>query len=553
MAQSSLTLWFKGIKGRLLFVSVFPFLAFAVIFGFTFNGLSQISAIVRSTHTEILPNISAIDDMRIAQNRFGYRIWEGIVNPEDRAKTVKESKESIAMFKDGFKKYTNASFAPEEQKMYEDVKGDFPKFLEKAETILADLEKNTPESVSAARKVLDEELHPIATRLENFNEKVIAYYHTRAGIEAKAFEVTRSQIIYLISSVTLCVGFAIFGLLLLMAAKISNSVGAIAANLSSANSRVVDAVHQLSEAGGALSQNSTQAAASLEETVAALEEMSSMVQMNSDNAKQAAALSAASKEAAEKGESEIKNLIQSMNEISQSSKKIEEIISVIDDIAFQTNLLALNAAVEAARAGEQGKGFAVVAEAVRALAQRSASSAKDISSLIKDSVSQVERGSEIADTSGEVLANIVNSIKKVSDLNNEIAAASGEQTTGIQQISKAMNQLDQSSQSNAASAEEIAATTGEINSLAETSSQLTMDLNLNVIGVSSQEKKTTPTTEKKTLIAKPSPTNSGKSSNVVPLKKVAKATIEVAKSAKATIPFDEDDDPRSKIGSAEGF
>ena len=85
MAQSSLTLWFKGIKGRLLFVSVFPFLAFAVIFGFTFNGLSQISAIVRSTHTEILPNISAIDDMRIAQNRFGYRIWEGIVNPEDRA------------------------------------------------------------------------------------------------------------------------------------------------------------------------------------------------------------------------------------------------------------------------------------------------------------------------------------------------------------------------------------------------------------------------------------------------------------------------------------
>ena len=207
--------------------------------------------------------------------------------------------------------------------------------------------------------------------------------------------------------------------------------------------------------------------------------------MNSDNAKQAEALSMTSKERAENGETEIKNLIDSMTEISQASKKIEEIITVIDDISFQKNLLALNAAVEAARAGEQGKSFAVVADAVRALAQRSAESAKGISALIRDNVDKIERGMTVADKSGAVLTEIVTSVKKVSDLNGEIATASGEQTTGIQQVGKAMNQLDRGSQENAAASEEIAATSEQISMQAKQMHSLVQDLDILVSGKAS--------------------------------------------------------------------
>ena len=215
-----------------------------------------------------------------------------------------------------------------------------------------------------------------------------------------------------------------------------------------------------------LSESAVKAAASIEETSASTEEVSSIVKINTQNAGKARDLAQQASVSAHRGEVEVRKLTTSMDEISASSKKIEEIITVIDDIAFQTNLLALNAAVEAARAGEQGKGFAVVAEAVRNLAQRSAAAAKDITGLIKGSVEKIERGSKQAGQSGKVLEEIVSSVKKVSDLNAEIASASEEQSNGIGQIGKAMNQLDQVTQVNAASSEEAAASAEELSAQA---------------------------------------------------------------------------------------
>jgi methyl-accepting chemotaxis protein len=277
--------------------------------------------------------------------------------------------------------------------------------------------------------------------------------HTWAD-KAKSAMLTAQNLLVLISALGLVLGL---GIAFWVARSLQVSLRGIAESVAESKDTVSNASDQLNTASQQLANSSTEAAASLEETVASIEELTSMVKLNAGNAQQASQLARVSQDSAVKGDKEIETLITAMSEINQSSKKIEDIINVIDDIAFQTNLLALNAAVEAARAGEQGKGFAVVAEAVRTLAQRSAQAAKEISVLIRDSVSQVEKGTQVADRSGGSLKEIVNSVKKVTDLNSEIATASSEQSEGIAQISKAMNQLDQATQSNAASAEEAAA------------------------------------------------------------------------------------------------
>jgi methyl-accepting chemotaxis protein len=220
---------------------------------------------------------------------------------------------------------------------------------------------------------------------------------------------------------------------------------------------ISSASQQIATGNADLSQRTEEQASSLEETASSMEELTSTVKQNAENAKQANQLAAGASDVAVKGGQVVSQVVDTMASINASSKKIVDIISVIDGIAFQTNILALNAAVEAARAGEQGRGFAVVATEVRNLAQRSAAAAKEITSLIGDSVSKVQDGSKLVDEAGKTMEEIVSSVKRVTDIMAEITAASQEQSSGIEQVNTAITQMDQVTQQNAALVEEAAA------------------------------------------------------------------------------------------------
>ncbi|WP_333013048.1 methyl-accepting chemotaxis protein [Kluyvera sichuanensis] len=219
-----------------------------------------------------------------------------------------------------------------------------------------------------------------------------------------------------------------------------------------------------------LSSRTEEQAASLEETAASMEELTATVKQNAENARQASHLALSASETAQKGGKVVDNVVQTMRDITASSQKIADIISVIDGIAFQTNILALNAAVEAARAGEQGRGFAVVAGEVRNLAQRSAQAAREIKSLIEDSVNRVDLGSTLVESAGETMDEIVNAVTRVTDIMGEIASASDEQSRGIDQVGLAVSEMDRVTQQNASLVEESAAAAA---ALEEQASRLT--------------------------------------------------------------------------------
>ncbi|QKO21498.1 methyl-accepting chemotaxis protein [Rhodoferax sp. BAB1] len=250
-------------------------------------------------------------------------------------------------------------------------------------------------------------------------------------------------------------------------AAMQHNLAQIVSRVRSGSESVSTASAEIAQGNQDLSARTESQASALEETAASMEELSSTVKQNADNARQANQLAQSASTVAVQGGQVVAQVVDTMKGINDSSRKIADIISVIDGIAFQTNILALNAAVEAARAGEQGRGFAVVAAEVRSLASRSAEAAKEIKTLITDSVERVGQGTALVDQAGATMNEVVASIRRVTDIMGEISAASSEQSSGVSQIGEAVTQMDQATQQNAALVEEMAAAASSLKSQAQ--------------------------------------------------------------------------------------
>lgn len=474
-----------GLQAKLLLLCVFLSLIPILVGGFAFYGMKQTAHSYEKVTEIVVPNIAETDQMFLSYRRVRIELrtlgLPGITNAQAE-KAVNGVKEAIAQYEEADAKYRNSPFAPGEQEIYSQVDVAWKSFKETGAEVLKLHAEGTPATQARMNEIF---FNDCPAKAKVFTAAMLQLVKiTRDNGEKwtkDARETTQNtnNVILIVILLGVLTGLSVG---IIFARSLSKSISAVSSELADGASQVTDAADQISSSAQTLSQSTTEQASSLEETVATMEELTSMVRLNTENAKQAAKLASSTREVAIKGEAEIKTLIESIQSISADSKQIAEITSVIDDIAFQTNLLALNAAVEAARAGEQGKGFAVVAEAVRNLAQRSAESAKNIASLISGSVEKIATGSRQASQSGVVLGEIVTSVKKVADLNSEIATASQEQTNGITEIGKAMNQLDQVTQLNAAASEESAAAAEELTAQASSLKKNVAELNKVVTG-----------------------------------------------------------------------
>ncbi|MDG0818158.1 methyl-accepting chemotaxis protein [Bdellovibrio svalbardensis] len=474
-----------SLKGKLLLLGGFMSLIPVAVGAFTFFGLGKVTDSYEKVTEGVLPNIEAADQMYL--NFRGVRIslrslaLPGVTK-EQAENFIKDVESNIAEYEKHNKEYLSGNMKPGEKELYDKVDRAWTSFKAIGGQVIQYHRSGKAEDQA---KMLDIFFHDCPETAKVYDEAMtnLVGFQRSSGVQyvkdAQAKTTSIDGAMLMIVGIGVVVGLSTS---VVFAISLAKSISVVSSDLATGANHVTQVAEQISQSSQALSAAALQQASSLNETVSTMEELTSMVRVNSENAKQAANLATSTREIAVKGEKEIMTLIGSIQSISADSKKIAEITSVIDDIAFQTNLLALNAAVEAARAGEQGKGFAVVAEAVRNLAQRSAESAKNIASLIGGSVEKIEAGSKQANQGGEVLAEIVNAVKKMADLNGEISTASEEQANGIAQIGKAMNQLDQITQQNASASEEAAASADQLSTQSESLMGNVLTLNKVVSG-----------------------------------------------------------------------
>ncbi len=389
-------------------------------------------------------------------------------SPEQIKAYIAETKAAVAIFEEGKNEFERLVHTEKQKELVAQLNTGWTEFKNFGGELLKLGEIGDAASIAQAAQMV-REVCPEKTKLvENVLQQIIEE-ETKSADQA----VTEAKISVshtrTVSFIGILFGFvSSLMLAILFSSWMGKKLTVVSESLSQSSVDVRSATENLTHGAGELSNSSAQAAAALEETVASLEEITSMVKLNSDRAGEAETISKSCLDIATKTNSKSEELNASVKELADSSKKIEEITSLIDDIAFQTNLLALNAAVEAARAGENGKGFAVVAEAVRALAQRSSVAAKDISSLIQDSVSKTHAGDRLAKECQAAISQVIQSIQNMARLNSEVALANQESSTGLNQISQTMSQLDTATQKNAQLAESSSHTAKNLENQAKT-------------------------------------------------------------------------------------
>ena len=483
-------------SGFAIVVGIFAFIL--LIVGMS---LSQLTRDVRQINEESLPYVLVVDEMNLSRSEVQQFLTD--VSATHERAGFAEAEAAVNRFRSGAEKFRQMYQRENDAqslKQIESIETNFNKFYDSGKVMA---EAYITKGVDAGNMLMkgsdsvpgfDRNSDIIAADLNKFREQQVAEANTITALTLSNAKTTMSTMIaggliaaflaaifsvWAVRSITkpmleaLKLARAVaegdlsmkievkstdeIGQLLQALKDMDNSLIGIVGSVRSSTESINTSSDELAQSDADLSQRTEEQASSLEETASSMEELTSTVRQNADNAKQASQLAANASDIAVKGGKVVDDVVLTMASISESSKKIVDIISVIEGIAFQTNILALNAAVEAARAGEQGRGFAVVAGEVRNLAQRSAAAAKEIKTLIGDSVGKVEIGSKQVDQAGATMNEIVHAVKHVTDIMAEIAAASNEQSAGIDQVNQAITQMDEVTQQNAAMVEEAAA------------------------------------------------------------------------------------------------